>query len=213
MRPRIPLPRDETSNVIYRIHYGSCAVTYVGETGKRLQTCVTEQVRVLRRMDPLSRVAKHCANSGHTFAFQNAEILGRGNYHVPTETIEAWHTETTSINRCVALPVAYQALRVQLIERKSNQGIRPNLNPTTGEPRTDMHATTPQFGADEGAVINTAASTTKSTDEKTCSQQYRNMTIDPGRQLRSMRTRAMPPTQRETCQLTAIILLPPSSLR
>ncbi|VDL85650.1 unnamed protein product [Schistocephalus solidus] len=141
-------------------------------------------------MDPLSLVAEHCANSGYTFAFQNAEILDQGNERVNRETIEVWHTDTTSINRCVALPATYQALRAQLIERKNKHGIRPNVNPTTGEPRTYMHVTTPQFGADEGSVINTAALTTNPTDEETCSQKDTNRTSNPGRQLRSMRTRA-----------------------
>ncbi|VDL88295.1 unnamed protein product [Schistocephalus solidus] len=141
-------------------------------------------------MDPLYLVAEHCANSGLTFAFQNAEILGRGNYRVTRVTIKALHTEPTSINHCVALPAAYQALRAQLIERKSKHGIRPNVNSTAGEPRTDMHLTTPQFGADEGAVMITAASITTPTDEETCTQDT-NMTIDPGRELRSMRTQTL----------------------
>ncbi|VDL96412.1 unnamed protein product [Schistocephalus solidus] len=115
-----PLPRGETSNIIYRIQCESCEVNYVGETGKRLQTRVTEHVRAVRRMNPLSLVAEHCANSGHTFAIQNAEILGRGNDCITRETIEAWHTEPTSINRCIALPAAYQALRAQLIEQISS---------------------------------------------------------------------------------------------
>ncbi|VDL88122.1 unnamed protein product [Schistocephalus solidus] len=119
-------------------------------------------------MDPLSLVAEHCANSGHTFAFKNPEILGRGNDRVTRETIEAWHTEPSSINRFVALPVAYQALRVPFIERKSKDGIRPNVNSTAGEPRMDMHLTTPQFGADEGAVMITTASVATPADEETC---------------------------------------------
>ncbi|VDM04724.1 unnamed protein product [Schistocephalus solidus] len=116
--------------------------------------------------------------------------MGRGNDRVTRETIEAWHTEPTSINRCVVLPAAYQALRAQLIERKSKHGIRPIVNSTAGEPRTDMHLTTPQFGADEGAVMITAASITTPRDEEACFQDT-NMTIDTGRQLRSMRTQTM----------------------
>nr|VZI18010.1 unnamed protein product [Spirometra erinaceieuropaei] len=115
-------------------------------------------------MDPLSLVAEHCADSGHTFAFQNAKILGRGNDRVARETIEAWHTETTSINRCVALPTAYQALRTQLNELKSKREVRPDVNPNTGEPTTDLNVATPQIGPDEGAVINTVASTTTPAD-------------------------------------------------
>ncbi|VDL98535.1 unnamed protein product [Schistocephalus solidus] len=190
MRPKASLPRGEITNFIYRIQCNFCAVNYIRETGKRLQTRVGEHMRALRTMDPFSLVLEHCADSGHTFAFQNAEILGRGNDRVISETIDTWHMEPTSINRYVALPAAYQALRAQLIERKSEHGIRPNVNSTAREPRTDMHLTTPQFGADEGAVMITATSITTPTDEETCNQDT-NMIIDPGRQLRSMRTQTI----------------------
>ncbi|BHF68442.1 hypothetical protein SprV_0301147600 [Sparganum proliferum] len=97
MRPKAPLPRGETTNVIYRVRCSSCEANYVGETGKRLQTRVNEHMRAMRRMDPSSLVAEHCADSGHTFAFQNAKILGRGNDRMARETIETWYTETTSV--------------------------------------------------------------------------------------------------------------------
>ncbi|VDL91477.1 unnamed protein product [Schistocephalus solidus] len=167
----------------------------------------------LRIIDPLSLVAEYYANSGHTFAFQNAEILNLGNNRVTRIPIEVWHTQTTLINRCVALPAAFQAIRAQLIECKSKHEIGPNVNPTTGEPRTDMHVTTPQSGTHEGAGINTAASTTTPTDEETCSRKDTNRTSNSGCQLRSMRTReraanCQKPPLDETCQLTAIILPP-----
>nr|VZI40131.1 unnamed protein product [Spirometra erinaceieuropaei] len=105
---------SETTNITYRIQCNSCEANYIGETGKRLQTRVGEHMRAVRRMDPLSLVAEHCADSGHTLAFQHVKLLGRGSDRIARETIEAWHTGTTSINRCVALPAAYQALRAQL---------------------------------------------------------------------------------------------------
>ncbi|BHF57335.1 hypothetical protein SprV_0100027600 [Sparganum proliferum] len=118
-RPKAPPPRGETKNVVYRIQCNSCEVKYIGETGKRLQARVGEHMRAVGRMDPLSLVAEHCADSEHTFAFQYGEILGRGNDRIARETIEAWHTGKTSINRCVALPAAYQALRTRLSEQMS----------------------------------------------------------------------------------------------
>ncbi|VDL92162.1 unnamed protein product [Schistocephalus solidus] len=112
MRPKAPLTRGETANVVYRVQCGSCEANYVGETGKRLQTHMSEHERVVRRTDQLSLVAKHCAASGHTFYFQDAEILGRGIDQTARETLEAWHTVPSFINRCTVLPAAYQALRV-----------------------------------------------------------------------------------------------------
>nr|VZI35508.1 unnamed protein product [Spirometra erinaceieuropaei] len=126
----------------------------------------------------------------HKF-FQNAKILGRGNDRVARETIVAWHTETTSINRCVALPTAYQALRTQLNELKSKREVRPDVNPNTGEPTTDLHVATPQIGPDEGAVINTVASATTPADGEKRGQRDAIKTSNPARQLRSTRMRAM----------------------
>nr|VZI18129.1 unnamed protein product [Spirometra erinaceieuropaei] len=114
MRPKTPLPRGETANVVYRIPCSSCEANYVGEAGKRLQTRMDEHARAVRRMDQLSLVAEHCAAFGHAFAFQDAEVLGQGSDQTVRETLEAWHTTSTSINRCVTLPAAYQALRQRL---------------------------------------------------------------------------------------------------
>ncbi|BHF79925.1 hypothetical protein SprV_0702304900 [Sparganum proliferum] len=189
MRPNAPLPPGETTNVIYRIQCNSCEANYIGETGKRLQTRVGEHMRAVRRMDPLSLEAEHCADSGHTFAFQHVKILGRGSDRVVRETIEAWHTGTTSINRCVALPAAYQALRAQLSKQMSRREPRPNMNPDMSESTADAHSVTPQPGSDEGAVVTTAVPSTSPTDEKTDSRCGVNKIARLGRQLRSMTVR------------------------
>ncbi|BHF57111.1 hypothetical protein SprV_0100005200 [Sparganum proliferum] len=170
----------------------------------------------VRRMDPFSLVAEYCADSGHTFAFLNAKILSRGNDRVARETIEAWHTETTSVNRCVALLAAYQALRTQLNELKNKREVRPDVNPNTGEPSTDLHVATPQIGPDEGAVINTVASTSTPANGEKRSQRDAIKASNRGRPLRSTRMRAMatnvqmppPPPQRETGRFTAVTLPP-----
>ncbi|BHF60811.1 hypothetical protein SprV_0100377800 [Sparganum proliferum] len=189
MWPKAPLTPGETTNVIYRTQCNSCEVNYNGETGKRLQTRVGEHMRAVRRMDPLSLVAEHCADSGHTFAFLQVEILGRGNDRIARETIEAWHTETTSINRCVALPAAYQALRAQLRRQMSRREPRPNMNPDMSESMADAHSVTPQPGSDEGAVVTTAVPSSSPADEKTDSRCGVNKIASHGRQLRSMKVR------------------------
>nr|VZI40074.1 unnamed protein product [Spirometra erinaceieuropaei] len=189
MRPKAPLPLGETTNVIYRIRYNSCEVNYTGETGKRLQIGVGEHMRAVSRMGPLSLVAEYCANSGHTFAFQHAEILGLGNDRIARETIETWHTETTSINRCVALPTAYQALRSQLSRKMSRRASRLNMNPDMSKSMTYTHSVTPQPGSHEGAVLTTAGLSTSPADEKTDSRCSVNKISRLVRQLRSMKTR------------------------
>ncbi|VDL98221.1 unnamed protein product [Schistocephalus solidus] len=142
----------------------------------------------VRRMNPLSSVADHCADSGHTFAFQNAEILGRGSDREARETIEAWHTGTTSINRCVTLPTAYQALRTQLNDRKSQREHGPNVHPNVGESMADTYAIATQPRPDEGTVIASARSTTYLAGANTHGGAIATKINSLGRQLRSMRT-------------------------
>ncbi|BHF74031.1 hypothetical protein SprV_0401711500 [Sparganum proliferum] len=47
MRPKIHLPPGETTNVIYGIQCGTCEMSYIGETGKRLQTRVGEDKKAM----------------------------------------------------------------------------------------------------------------------------------------------------------------------
>ncbi|BHF84491.1 hypothetical protein SprV_0902764200 [Sparganum proliferum] len=137
----------------------------------------------------MSVVAEHCADSGHTFAFQHVEILGRGNDRIPRETIEAWHTGTTSINRCVTLPAAYQVLRAQLSKHMNRRAPRLNMKPDMSESMADAHSVAPQPGSDEGAVVTTAVPSTSPADEKTDSRCDVNKMASLGRQLRSMKVR------------------------
>nr|VZI39052.1 unnamed protein product [Spirometra erinaceieuropaei] len=118
-------------------------------------------------MDQLSLATEHCANSGHTFALQSAEILGRGNDRVTRETIEAWHTGTNSINRCVTLPEAYQTLRTQFREQRSKRGLRGEWNSITAGSMGDTNAAALQLGSGEGAIVTTVATPTYPEGAKT----------------------------------------------
>ncbi|BHF84677.1 hypothetical protein SprV_0902782800 [Sparganum proliferum] len=223
MRPKTPLPRGETTNVIYRIQCSSCEINYIGGAGKRLQTRVGEHMRAVRRTDTLSLVAEPCTNSGHTFAFQNAEILGRGNDRITWETIEAWHTVANSIKCCIALPEAYQVLRTQLSEQKSRGRLRPDRNPGTAESMGGTRAAVLQPVSDEGAIVTTTASSTYPAGVKTNDSSNANgpnegaivtathaegentsgcgvekKIASLGRELRSMQTRAMTASVRTT---------------
>ncbi|BHF74057.1 hypothetical protein SprV_0401714100 [Sparganum proliferum] len=159
MRPKDPMSRGETENVVYRVQCSSCEANYVEEAGKQLQT----------RMK--------CRNPGPK------------KRRIARETIEAWHTGTTSINPCVALPAAYQALPAQLSKQMSRREPRLNMNPDMSESMADAHSVTPQPGSDEGAVVTTAVPSTSPADEKTDSRCGVNKIASLGRQLRSMKVR------------------------
>ncbi|BHF74077.1 hypothetical protein SprV_0401716100 [Sparganum proliferum] len=149
MRPKTPLTRNETDNVVYRIPCSSCETNYVGETGKRLQTRMEENARAGGRMDQLWLVAEHCAAFGHGFAFQDAEVLGQESDQTVRETLEAWHTTTTSINRCVTLSAAYQALGVKFNKQSYRRGVKPEAAVVKPRPSGSTDENKPASETDE----------------------------------------------------------------
>ncbi|BHF67109.1 hypothetical protein SprV_0301013300 [Sparganum proliferum] len=86
----------------------------VGETGKRLQTRMAEHAAAVLRNDASSQVAAHSTGSGHTFKFDEAEILARGDNRVSQELLESWFTGPQSISRCNELPLPYSVLKLRL---------------------------------------------------------------------------------------------------
>nr|VZI03808.1 unnamed protein product [Spirometra erinaceieuropaei] len=78
MKLKDPLPRLETSGVVYRIWCSCGQSNYVGETGRQLQTRMAEHAAAVRRNDASSQVAAHSTRFSLTFKFDEAEILARG---------------------------------------------------------------------------------------------------------------------------------------
>ncbi|BHF65612.1 hypothetical protein SprV_0200862500 [Sparganum proliferum] len=78
MKPKDPLSRLVTSGVVYRICCSCGQSNYVGETGRQLRTRMAEHAAAARRNDANSQVAARSTRSGHTFKFDEAEILASG---------------------------------------------------------------------------------------------------------------------------------------
>nr|VZI50466.1 unnamed protein product [Spirometra erinaceieuropaei] len=114
MKPKNPLPRLETSGVVYRIWCSCGQRTYVGETGRHVQTRMAEHAAAVRRKDASSQVAPHSTRSGYTFKFDEAEILARGDNRVSRELLDSWFTGSQSISKCNELPLPYSVLRLRL---------------------------------------------------------------------------------------------------
>ncbi|BHF60502.1 hypothetical protein SprV_0100346700 [Sparganum proliferum] len=114
MKPKDPLPRQETSGVVYRIWCSCGESNYVGETGRQLRTRMAEHAAAVRRNDASSQVAAHSTRPGHTFKFDEAEILARGDNRVSRELLESWFTGPQSINKCNELPLPYSVLKFRL---------------------------------------------------------------------------------------------------
>ncbi|BHF80861.1 hypothetical protein SprV_0702398900 [Sparganum proliferum] len=159
MKQKDPLPRQETSGVVYRIWCGCGQSNYVGETGRQLQTRMSEHAAAVRRNDANSQVAAHSTGSGHTFKFDEAEILTRDDNRVSRELLESWFTGPQSINKCNALPIQYSELKLRLggvigHAGSSHVNTRPNTRVSVSDGRAII---TPTSNIrDEIATINDA---------------------------------------------------------
>ncbi|BHF58353.1 hypothetical protein SprV_0100130500 [Sparganum proliferum] len=111
MRVKDRLDVGEQSGVIYQIPCRDCPRHYTGQTGRRLSSRIRERKRAVRRGDPLSQVATHTLEEGHKFNFASTRIVARANNMTGRELLEAWVSDTNSINRHVGIPPCYHALR------------------------------------------------------------------------------------------------------
>ncbi|BHF58815.1 hypothetical protein SprV_0100177000 [Sparganum proliferum] len=164
MKPKDPLPRQETSGVVYRIWCGCGQSNYVGETGRQLQTRMAEHAAAVRRNDASSQVAAHSTGSGHTFKFDEAEILVRVDNRVSRELLESWFTGPQSINKCNDLPIQYSGLRLRLGGVIGHAGsAQVNTRPNT----RGSQAVSSAYGADHYAeVTNCKQKGLTETDQK-----------------------------------------------
>ncbi|BHF83695.1 hypothetical protein SprV_0902683900 [Sparganum proliferum] len=121
-RVKDPIPKEQQSNVIYRIPCANCSCDYVGHTGRRLGTRINEHKLAIRRRDPLSLVFAHALECDHRFNWEGTEVVAMANTKHAREFLEAWHSNTTSINRHVDLDAHYEGLRARLTDLRP----RPN---------------------------------------------------------------------------------------
>ncbi|BHF75758.1 hypothetical protein SprV_0501885500 [Sparganum proliferum] len=159
MKPKDPLTRQETSGVVYRIWCSCAESNYVEETGRQLRTRMAEHAAAVRRNDASSQVAAHSTRLGHTFKFDEAEILARGDNRVSRELLESWFTGPQSINKCNELPLPYSVLKLRLGGVIGHAGsAQVNTRPNTRIDASDGRAIiTPTSNArDEIAAINAA---------------------------------------------------------
>ncbi|BHF77634.1 hypothetical protein SprV_0602074300 [Sparganum proliferum] len=103
MQSQDRLPLADTSGVIYRVKCLDCLANYCGMTDKRLRTRIHEHTLVVRRKEVRSHVTTHCLEDNHRFDFDATQVLGRAESKLASEVIEAWKSDTNSINRIFLL--------------------------------------------------------------------------------------------------------------
>ena len=116
--------KDEPSDrqgVEYKIKCADCQATYIGETGRNLNTRLTEHKRATRNGDRSNHIAEHHRLTKHSIDCDTAECLTYSTDYFQRLTLESWYTnlERTPLNRCQQLPAPYKRL---LHDNKENNG-------------------------------------------------------------------------------------------
>ncbi|KYM97367.1 hypothetical protein ALC62_11972 [Cyphomyrmex costatus] len=71
-----PVPRGKKRNVVYKINCNQCEVSYVGQTGRRLDTRIAEHKKHINsKSSTHSVITDHRLQFGHDFDWDNCEIL------------------------------------------------------------------------------------------------------------------------------------------
>ena len=96
----------------YKIKCCDCQATYIGETGRNLNTRLTEHKRATRNGDLNNNIAEHHLQTNHRIDWDSAECVIYSTDYYQRLTLESWFTnlEQTPLNRCQQLPAPYKRL-------------------------------------------------------------------------------------------------------
>ena len=94
-------PKDRLG-ALYKIKCCDCPATYVGETGRNLNTRLTEHRRATKNGDNKNSIAEHHLQMDHRIDWDSAECISFSTVYYQRLTLESWFTslERTPLNRC-----------------------------------------------------------------------------------------------------------------
>ncbi|VDL87698.1 unnamed protein product [Schistocephalus solidus] len=87
-----------------------------GNTGRQLGPRINEHKLAVRRRDPLSLAFAHAVDCDHRFIWDATEVDAMANTKQAREFLEAWKSNTNSINCHVDLAAHYEGLRARLTD-------------------------------------------------------------------------------------------------
>ena len=126
--------RDEPNNrqgAVYKIKCSDCQASYKGETGRNLNTRLTEHKRATRNGDTDDHIAVHHQLTNHSMDWDAAQCITHSTNYFQRLTLESWYTnlDQTPLNRCQQLPAPYKRL------------IHTETKPTNGLPTDRLNLT------------------------------------------------------------------------
>ena len=133
-------PRDR-QGAVYKIKCCDCQATYIGETGRNLNTRLTEHRGATRNGDINNNIAEHHLQTNHRIDWDSATCVTYNTNYYQRIVLESWFTnlEQTPINRCLQLPAPYKRLIDDINRILPNvfYDTRTDLRPVDGSKRTN----------------------------------------------------------------------------
>ena len=77
---------------VYKIKCCDCPATYVGETGRNLNTRLTEHRRATKNGDNKTNIAEHHLQTDHRIDWDSAECISFSTEYYQRLTLESWFT-------------------------------------------------------------------------------------------------------------------------
>ena len=104
-----PLDRQGT---IYKVNCNDCTATYIGETGRNLNTRLKEHKRATAIGDKTNNIAEHVRQTRHTFDWDSAHCINFSTNWQQRLVLESWYTnfEQRPLNRSQQIPAPYRRL-------------------------------------------------------------------------------------------------------
>ena len=122
--------REEPNNrqgAVYKIKCSDCQASYIGETGRNLNTRLTEHKRATRNGDANNHIAVHHQRTNHNIDWDSAQCLTYSTNYFQRLTLENWCTnlEQSPRNRCQQPPAPYKRLNHDENETDKRTSNRP----------------------------------------------------------------------------------------
>ena len=118
--------QTDRQGAVYKIKCSDCLASYIGETGRNLNTRLTEHKRATRNGDANNHIAVRQQRTNHNIDWDSAQCLTYSTNYFQRLTLESWYTnlEQTPVYRCQQLLPPYKRLihdRNETHKRTSNR--------------------------------------------------------------------------------------------
>ncbi len=108
------IPLEAKAGVIYQFPCTGCNAKYVGETDKTLKTRMKQHKAVIRNSSMSYLTTVHSLDTGHQFAFDEAQIIGQVQTKADRLFMDAIYSDENSINRHTTLDPCYALIKDRL---------------------------------------------------------------------------------------------------